>query len=357
MRLESLRELFKARVRLFLREPEAVFWTFGFPVLIAVALGIAFRTRGPEKVHVAVLLEARAGDPAPEGGFDARAPDAVEAALQKDASLDVQSLRGDTAREALRTGEVAVVVIPGNPIGFRYDPTRPESRTARLAVEDALDRSAQRPPAFAAHEEQVTEKGSRYIDFLIPGLIGMNIMSASMWGIGWSIVEARSRKLLKRLAATPMPRANYLLAFLLGHLVLVFALMLFIVVFARVSFGVTVFGSTVSLFAVAMLGAMSFAGLGLLCSSRTDKSEVLSGLNNAVMLPMLVASGVFFSSAHFPEIVQPLIQALPLTALNDAMRAIYIDGKPLLSQLAPMGILAAWGVATFAAALRWFRWT
>ena len=343
MRLEALWELFMTRVRVFLREPEAVFWTFGFPILIAIALGIAFRSRTPEKVHVGVLDNGQA---------------AVELALAFAASpdLDAELLGEKSARNALRTGKVALVVVPGSPIALRFDPTRDESRTARLAVQDALDVVNGRAPAIAAREEPVTEKGSRYIDFLIPGLLGMNIMSASMWGIGYSIVETRSRKLLKRMAATPMPRAHYLLAFILGHLVLVTGLFVTLVGFARFVFGVEVFGSVPALFAVAIAGAMSFAGLGLLVASRTEKVEVLSGLNNLVMLPMFIASGVFFTSETFPDVVQPAIQALPLTAMNDALRAVWIDGRPLPAVANELAILAGWGVASFFAALRAFRW-
>lgn len=361
MKLEALWQLFLVRVRIFLREPEAVFWTFGFPVLIAVALGIAFRNREPEKIHVGLLAQEAPGDPEPpfkyDAAFDSRVVQMMFGALSQSATLDVTLVDETTAKQDLRTGKIALLVEPGFPVGFRYDPTRTESQVARLAVADAIDAAAKRPELWSSRETKVTEKGSRYIDFLIPGLIGMNIMSASMWGIGYSIVEARSRKLLKRLAATPMPRSHYLLAFILGHLLLVTSLAGFVVAFARVAFGVTVFGSVLSVLAVCILGGLSFAGLGVLASSRTDKVEVLSGINNLAMLPMFVASGVFFSSAHFPEAAQPFIQALPLTALNDALRAVYIDGKSIFTQGAPLGILAAWGSICFAAALRIFRWS
>ena len=356
---ESLLELFKVRVRVFLREPEAVFWTFGFPIVIALALGIAFRSRGPEKVHVAI--EAAAADREDASAIVHELPVAmpeqgrrVESALRESADLDVEVLNAGDAREWLRTGKVALVVVPGDPPTFRYDPTRPESRAARLLVEKALD---PRGPAFVANSEEVTEKGSRYIDFLVPGLIGMNIMSASMWGIGWSVVDARSKKLLKRLAATPMVRAYYLLAFILGHIVLVGALLVAVLVFAHYAFGVEVFGSWGALGFVTLLGALSFAGLGVLMCSRTDSSEVLSGMNNAVMLPMFVTSGVFFSSEHFPAVVQPVIAVLPLTAMIDALRAIMTDGAPLSSIGFEVAVLAAWGAISYGVALRIFRWT
>lgn len=356
MNLESLRQLFLVRVRVFLREPEAVFWTFGFPIVLALALGIAFRTKGPEKIYVAVEVpeQGPGGDWLTFHDVATTRAAAVTATLQSNGEIDVALSIERDARERLRTGRVALVVVPGDPPTFRYDPTRPESRTARLLVEKALD---PRGPAFAAKEEPVTEKGSRYIDFLIPGLIGMNIMSASMWGIGWSVVEARSKKLLKRFAATPMIRAWYLLAFVLGHIVLVGALMIVVLVFAHFAFGVEIFGSYAALAFVSLLGALSFAGLGVLMCSRTESSEVLSGMNNAVMLPMFVASGVFFSSAHFPDLVQPVIKILPLTAMIDALRGVMTDGASLGSLGFEIAVLAAWGVLSSAIALRIFRWT
>ena len=361
---KSLRELLRARLVGFTREPEAVFWTFGFPVMIAVALGIAFRNKGPEKIYVAVegTLSSPDRPPAPrlvDGKIDEERfnTDATHRALVADSALDVTMVSHQEATERLRTGKAAVVVVPGDPLTFRLDPSRPESRVARLEVEAALDRAADRPAMYRAQSDPVTQPGSRYIDFLIPGLIGMNVLSASIFGIGWSIVDARGRKLLKRFAATPMPRGQYLASFIIAHVILVTAMLVFVLGFARVAFDVRVFGSYLAVLVLTVFGATAFAGLGILLACRTDKSETLSGMSNAVMLPMFVASGVFFSSEHFPGIVQPLIKVLPLTAFNDALRAVMNDGAPLLSQWAPLLVLAVWGVVTFSVALRWFRWT
>ncbi len=344
---DSLKELLRARIVGFTREPEAVFWTFGFPVMIALALGIAFRNKGPEKIFVAVAFTEAADT----------FPGDLAAVLSSDEALSVVTLLDPEAEAELRTGKVSAVVLPFNPVQIILDPTRPESRAARLEVLAAIDRGLHRPEAIGSAVRTVTQQGSRYIDFLIPGLIGMNVLSASIFGIGWSIVDTRGRKLLKRLAATPMPRSQYLLAFVLAHVILVTAMLVFVLGFARVAFDVRVFGSYFDVLALTIFGAASFAGLGILLASRTEKSETLSGMSNAVMLPMFVASGVFFSSEHFPAIVQPFIKLLPLTAFNDALRAVMNDGAPLLSQWAPLLVLAVWGVVTFSLALRWFRWT
>ena len=342
MRLHPLWQLSVAKVREFLREPEAVFWVFVFPVLLTLALGIAFRTKGPDEIAVGVL----------------RGPGAERAAAALDAAagLDAQVLDRAAAAERLRAGKIALVVVPGSTLEYRYDPTRPESLTARLAVNDALQRDAGRVEATPVEVREVSEKGSRYIDFLVPGLLGMNLMGTGMWGIGFSIVNARTRKLLKRLVATPMRRSHYLAGQIAGRLVFLVLEVGVLVGFARFVFDVPLRGAIVALAAVAVVGAMTFAGLGLLVASRAQTIEGVSGLMNLVMLPMWILSGTFFSTARFPGAMQPVVRALPLTALNDALRAVMLDGATLPDVAGDLAILAAWGALAFALALRLFRW-
>lgn len=339
----ALWQLTITRVREFVREPGSLFWVFGFPILIAIALGIAFRNRPPEVTRVAVLP----GDGA----------ERIAQALNTAPLLSAELVGPAEARERLRTGKVSLVVVPGETPVYQFDPTRPESRLARLVVDDAIQRARGRTDPAPARDEPVQEKGSRYIDFLIPGLLGMNLMSGSMWGIGWVIVNQRTKKLLKRLVVTPMRRGHYLLSYILSRLGAILIEVVALVAFGWLAFGVGVKGSWATLMFVSVLGAMAFAGLGLLVASRAQNTETVSGLMNLVMLPMFVLSGVFFSTANFPAAMQPLIAVLPLTALNDSLRAVMIDGAPLAALAAPVGILAAWGTVGFGLALRLFRWT
>jgi ABC-type multidrug transport system permease subunit len=329
-----LRELTLARLKLFFREPGAVFWTFGFPLLLTVALGAAFRNRPPEPATVATpslqLRDALAGDP----------------------GLRVQLLEESAARAGLRTGRIDVVVLAGPPIAYLFDPARPESRLARALADAALH--PRREPATV--DRPVTEPGSRYIDFLIPGMIGMNIMSSSMWGIGYVLVEMRTRKLLKRLVATPMSRLQFLVSFVLMRALFLLLELPVLLAFGWFAFHVGIAGSIPLLVAVSVAGALTFAGLGLLVASRAQNTQTVSGLMNAIMLPMFIGSGVFFSTARFPQAMQPFVRVLPLTALNDALRAIMIDGAGLASLALPLALLAATTVLSFAAALRLFRW-
>jgi ABC-2 type transport system permease protein len=358
-------ELTLARLREFLREKEAVFWVFVFPVLLAFALGIAFRNTAPETLKIAVEATDQARLDA------ASRASQVAAALSKASGLQGVVQNPEQAAASLRTGKVALIVrIPSGQDGeaalgpgktaqsfdYVFDPTRPESRIARLSVDDALQRSAGRADVAGVSEEKVTEPGARYIDFLIPGLIGMNLMGSGLWGLGFAVVQARTRKLLKRFGATPMRRSHYLLSFMLSRLVFLALEVVAVVVFAWLAFGVSVHGRIVDLAAVALIGSLTFAGIGLLVASRPKTIEGVSGLMNLVMLPMWLLSGTFFSASRFPDFLQPAIKALPLTALNDSLRSVMNDGATLAASWSAIAIMLGWGLISFALALRLFRW-
>jgi ABC-2 type transport system permease protein len=357
-RPNPLWQLTLTRVREFIREPEALFWVFAFPILLAVALGLAFREKPPDRIPVGVVESG--GAAAAAGGTGASDPAAAAvAALARSPVLLPRLLASGEAQEALRTGRISLLIQPGTagqPPVFRFDETRPESRIARLEADDALERAAGRGDRLAIRTERLTAKGSRYIDFLIPGLLGMNLMGTGIWSLAFNISIARQKQLLKRLIATPMRRTHYLLAQILGRLVFLLPEMVFLVGCGWALFGVGVRGPLWLLFLTCLLGAMTFCGLGLLVASRVRTPEGASGWANLVMIPMWLASGVFFSSERFPDRLQPLIKALPLTALNDALRGIMNEGWGLPQVASRLAILAAWGVATYLLALGVFRW-
>jgi ABC-2 type transport system permease protein len=337
-------ELTLMRLREFIRQPEAVFWVFVFPILMACALGLAFRNTAPQKTVIAVDASTeRAGE--------------VAAKLSSVVDLEASVMTTEQAAQALRTGKVALV-IGGNATNYeyRFDPTRPESRIAKLSANDALQRALGRTDLAPTQDRVFNEPGARYIDFLVPGLLGLNLLGNSMWGLGFAIVMARTQKLLKRFAATPMRRWHFLLSFILSRLIFLFLEVLVILSFAYFAFGVKVHGSILAVLVIAILGSTSFSGLGLLVAARPRTIEGVSGLMNFVMLPMWLLSGTFFSAARFPEILQPFVRAIPLTALNDALRAVINDGATLAATSTQIVILLAWGVVSFVVALKIFRW-
>jgi ABC-2 type transport system permease protein len=335
-------ELTLARLREFLREPEAVFWAFGYPVVMSLALAFAFPSAADQPVLVGVIASDGAA--------------AIRQTLRATPGITVKELAPADEQRALREGEVHILVAPTDPPTYRFDAAREESRTARLVVDAALKRAAGRTDPWTAVEQPVDVPGSRYIDWLIPGIIGTALMANGMWGVGFSIVQVRMRKVLKRMVASPMRKSQFLGAQLLARLLMLGPEVVFPLVFGLLAFGMPINGSAVAVAVVALLSALAFSALGLLLGSRARTFEGISGLMNIGMLPMWVFSGVFFSSTNFPDAMQPFIQALPLTACNDALRAVVLEGATLQAIGGELALLTAWTVIPFAVSLKIFKW-
>jgi ABC-type multidrug transport system permease subunit len=335
----SLFQLTATRFRLFLREPEAIFWTFIFPILLAVGLGIAFRNRPADVLQVGATTTQ------------------LTQALAADKGLTAATMDEVAGTRALATGSILLLAIQRpDGVAYKYDDTNPDARVARLLADRAIQRAAGRQEAVRAENELVHESGARYIDFVVPGLLGMNLMGSAMWGLGFAIVEARQKKLLKRMVASPMPRWQYLASFVLSRLLLLVIEVAVFLGFARLAFGVPFRGPLWQLALLCVLASLAFSALGLLVASRAKTMEAASGLMNLVMLPMWILSGIFFSASRFPAAIQPLVRALPLTAAIDALRGNMLQGMSLGQLGAPIGILLVWLVAAFAVSLRIFRW-
>jgi ABC-2 type transport system permease protein len=335
----SLYQLTSTRFRLFFREPEAIFWIFVFPILLAIGLGIAFRNR-----------------PADVLGVAATTPQLTQA-LNRDKGLSATTLDEASGTHALAVGHIVLLAIQKpDGIRYRYDNTNPDARIARLLADNAIQSAAGRRDAVRNSNEPVHEAGSRYIDFVVPGLLGMNLLGSAVWGLGFAIVEARQKKLLKRLVASPMPRWQYLASFLLSRLLLLVIEVAAFLGFARLVFGVPFRGPLWQLALLCVLASVSFSALGLLISSRAKTMEAASGLMNLVMLPMWILSGIFFSAERFPAMIQPFVRVLPLTAAIDALRANMLQGTTINHLLGPVAIMLAWLVLPFMVSLRIFRW-
>jgi ABC-type multidrug transport system permease subunit len=361
-----LGQMVLSRVKEFVREPAVIFWVYGFPILMTAALGMAFRNQPIEEIVVDVVA----------------GPSAVETqqALQQATTsvvFKVHLVTDGEARTRLRTGKTDVIVAPGDktdgdavdadqntlPLArppryeYRFDATRPQSVLARNRVDDQLQRAAGRQDAAETTSVAVDEPGGRYIDFLVPGLLGMGLMGGGLWGVGFVIVDLRVRKLLKRFMATPMRKSEFLAAIMTSRILFMIPEVVILLVFARYAFGVVNHGSVLAVLALVALGSLMFSGVGLLVASRAKTIEAVSGMMNLAMIPMWIFSGIFFSSERFPAAMQPAIKAIPLTPLIDSLRSVMLEGAPLSTQLARIGIMAAWGAISFVLALRWFRWS
>jgi ABC-2 type transport system permease protein len=346
-RWAGYRALLGARMKELWREPEVIFWVFAFPLLLALGLGIAFRNKPADITSIAIVNNSHAQ----------QVLDLLQRPPGK-GDIHAEVLDENVAFDRFRLGQYALVVTADdNGLQYRYDPARPESVLARTQVNDALQNAAGRLSPLKTETTQSSEPGARYIDFLIPGLLGMNLMNSGMWGVGFAVVDMRQRKLLKRFIASPMRRTDFLLALGSSRLVLMLIEVGLLLGFGVLAFHMKVAGSFLAILLIGALGAISFGGVGLLTASRAQKIESVSGLINLVMMPMWIFSGVFFSYERFPKIVLPFIKALPLTALNDALRAIILQGASLSSQWMQLAILALWGGISFLIALKWFRWS
>jgi ABC-2 type transport system permease protein len=335
----SLYQLTMVRFRLFLREPEAIFWIFIFPILLAVGLGIAFRNRPADVFQVGATTSQ------------------LTQALAADKGLKAVTMNVADGTRALATGSILVLVTKTpDGVSYEYDATNPDARNARMVADRAIQTAAGQRETVHAENQLVRETGSRYIDFVVPGLLGMNLMGSAIWGMGFSIVESRQKKLLKRLVASPMPRWQYLASYLLSRLSMLVIEVVGFLGFARLVFGVPFRGSMWQLGLLCVLTSLAFSALGLLVASRATTMEAASGLMNLVMLPMWILSGVFFSATRFPAVIQPVVRALPLTAAIEALRGNMLQGTNLGQQSVQIGILLTWLVVAFAISLRIFRW-
>lgn len=335
-----------ARLREFIRRPEAVFWVYFFPVLMVVVLGIAFRNQPVESFDVDIVRSSVA--------------EAIQESLAADPQINSSIVEEFESRQRLRTGKTTLMISSRDGtlenIDYVFDPARPGSLTARNIVDNQLQAAAGRQDVVESRDVEFKEPGGRYVDFLVPGLLGMGLMGGGLWGVGFAIVDMRIRKLLKRFMATPMKRSHFLLGMMTSRLVFMIPQIVILLTFSYWIFGVKIYGNWFAILLIVILGAIEFAAIGLLVASRAQTLETASGLMNLVMLPMWTLSGIFFSYERFPEIVHPLIKWLPLTPVIDALRALMLDDKSIFTQGPELVVMAVWCIVPFVLALMIFRW-
>ena len=350
-----------------MREPAVLFWGIGFPILMAWGLGIAFSTKtemnreiavihqsGSESIQKSVLSDIIKHYPGKQKGDYLLA---LSNTKLGNINLTLRECSRDQANVLLKKGTISLIVeVINDKIYYYFDPANAEAQLLYQLIKGVVYNG---PAYYSSHQEEIkplTVSGTRYIDFLIPGLLAMGIMMSSTWGISYTLIERRSKKLLRRMVATPMKKANLLLALITARSVMNLIECVLLFFFAWLYFDIHVQGNPAALIILFIAGNIAFAGISVLISSHTSNPEIGNGLINAIVTPMMVVSGIFFSYQHFPEWIIPFIRTLPLTMLADGTRSIFNEGAGIMQIWKETLVLTATGVITFIIGLRVFKW-
>ena len=336
------------RLKDFIRRPEALFWVYFFPVLMIIVLGNAFQNQPDATFNVDIIQNDHST--------------ALVEQLSDDPQIKTHLVDVEESSLRLRSGKSVLAITAGPEVdeqkqfAYRFDVQRPGAQAAHNVVDDVLQAANGRTDAFTAETTQFDESGGTYVDFLVPGLLGIGLMGGGMWGVGFAIVDMRIRKLLKRYMATPMRRSDFLISMMLSRLVFMIPQIALTLLVAYWMFDFRIYGNIAAVLFLVVLGAFEFAAVGLLVGARAQTIETASGLMNFVMLPMYTLCGAFFSYERFPEIFHPLIRWLPLTPIIDSLRSVMTDGESLLAQWPEIVVMTIWCVIPFGVAMLIFRW-
>jgi ABC-2 type transport system permease protein len=370
---DQLFQLILAHFKEIIREPGVIFWGIVFPILMALGLGIAFTKKGDQIRTVAVIEKSnnittqlntldqifkQQGKIVPAGK---QLPTRYEFTLRNEKTGNVTFRFTPTDWESamilLKRGNIDLILeLDGKNIRYHFDPLKPEAQLLYLQLSKHLDSP---PETITRTEEEIaplTLTGTRYIDFLIPGLIAMGIMMSCLWGISYGIIDKRSKKLLRRMIATPMKRSWFLISLVTVRAGMNFLEAVLLFLFAWLFFHISIQGNILALAIMFITGNIAFSGIAILASCRTANTEIGNGLINVVVLPMMILSGIFFSYHNFPEWSIPFIQKLPLTLLADGIRSIFIEGAGLSDIYFPSMILGTVGILFFTVGLKIFKW-
>ncbi len=364
----QLYRLITAHFAEIIREPAVIFWGVVFPILMAWGLGIAFTQKGTISVKLAVVKVITEKDTVQETKFlsflkkNGIKRDSTYTINLKNEKLGDESLTffettWPNAFTMLKKGKVTVIIEDkATDIKYHFDPANAEAKAAYQLAANLTTHGVSFYAADQPSIEPLTMKGTRYVDFLIPGLLAMGIMMACSWGISYTIIDRRSKKLLRRMVATPMKKSNFLLALITARFTMNLAEALLLFAFAWLYFGTKVQGSWPALIMMFIAGNIAFSGIAILISSHTANPEIGNGIINALVTPMMVVSGVFFSYHNFPEWIIPVIRNLPLTMIADSFRSIFNEGAGFADVWLEALILTSTGVVSFVIGLKIFKW-
>jgi ABC-2 type transport system permease protein len=343
---KSLIQLIQVNFKTFFREPAILFWAVVFPIILAWVLGVAFSNKGESLRRVYVIGESAVPEKMTgEKVLGEETGNVYRIKFQK--ASEAEAIR------AVKRGVISVFIeVKEDSVIYHFDPLNSDAQLTHLL----LERSFTGVDSNNTSIDPLQATGTRYVDFLIPGMIALGIMNSCIWGIGWSLVESRMKKLLRRIVATPLNKSLFFTAQMITRILLGTFDISLLILFSYLYFGTIITGSITALLVVFLAGTFAFAGIAILMASRTSNTEVANGLVNAVTLPMMILSGIFFNYHNFPDWAIPVIQALPLTLLADSLRSIFIEGAGLIEVLRPVIILSAIGLVAFTAGLRVFKW-
>lgn len=358
--MRQLQQLISAHFKEFFREPGVLFWTIAFPILMAWGLGIAFTQKGDQVSHIA-MIKGSEQNATVEGFLDrAKVEDSTFIVKLGNEKLGytnyhLHPVDMDRAIQMIKRGEASMIIDgSGDKMAYRFDPQNSEAQLAYLQV--AADMEGKDISGHSETIEPLKETGTRYVDFLVPGLLAMGIMMSAMWGISYNLIDKRNKKLLRRMVATPMHKSNFLMSHLISRVLLSVFESLLLLAFTWMYFRIQIQGSLLAFVLIFLAGNMAFVGLAIFASSRTSNTQVGNGLINLVVMPMMVLSGIFFSYHNFPEWFIPIIKVLPLTMLADGIRGIFIEGAGVQQVLIPTLILGGMGVVFFSAGMKMYKW-
>lgn len=352
MKSKQIAHLVLVNFKNFFREPGALFWSFAFPIAMAWVLGVAF-SGSPEKKYKILV----AGDSTMQKLFPAQSSPftaAIGTGTGTTVNAEFTTASPSALDAALKNGTCILYIDlqKGEPV-FHYDPGNAEAVNLFLLLDRELALKANRKTYVT---EKITTKGTRYIDFLIPGLLALGVMNSCVWGISWYLIELRMKKLLRRMVATPMKKSSFILSHFITRLLLTLFESVILTLFAWVFFGLEMTGSFLALILIYLSGVLAFGGIGLMLASRTQSTHVANGLINAVVLPMTIVSGIFFSYQSFPQWMVYIIKVLPLTLLSDSVRAIFNEGAGVADVLLPCSLLSGLGLVLYLLGLKIFKW-
>ncbi|MGB8489552.1 MAG: ABC transporter permease [Bacteroidales bacterium] len=371
----QLTELIKAMFREIIREPGVLFWGILFPILMSLGLGVAFTRKADIVRKVGVILsteynigrdtstslqtflETRCEKNTSDNGKTYQWKLQILNRKLGNSVFYFYKMDWDQAMTALKRGTINVLVTDRNGVPeYHFDPQNSDAQLTYIRLSTIIGSGTQVPSETDADVKPLTLKGTRYIDFLVPGLITMGVMMSSMWGISYGLIEKRSKKLLRRMVATPMKKSHFLFALITVRIFMNFIESSVLLIFSMIVFRISILGNIPALLTIFLAGNFAFAGIAVLMSSHTSNTEVGNGLINAIVFPMMVLSGIFFSYHNFPAWSIKFIQALPLTMMTDGIRSIFNEGAGFGEVALPIMILSAMGAAFFAAGLKIFKW-